>query len=118
MTNICSLPATPDVFGTGVRLSVYLQTLLCLIPQILVALNKRTLLDNLDLSERLTSINIILAFSILVSSMSQALGTGMSSYHAHVALKLSWLNISNLLVFYWMFASYNAIHVYSELLIN
>jgi hypothetical protein len=121
MTSSCSIPADPDVFGTGVRLSVYLQALLCLIPAVLVAFNKRTPLEGLDLSERLTTTNIVLAFAILVFSMIQALGNGLSVYHGHLALKLSWLNISNLLVFYSMFAGYKATHVspeHSEALIH
>ncbi|KAH6914610.1 hypothetical protein BKA70DRAFT_551390 [Coprinopsis sp. MPI-PUGE-AT-0042] len=110
MASACIITATPDVSGTGVRLSVYLQSLLCLVPLILVALNKRTLLEGLNLSERLTTTNLILAFAVLVSSIFQALGNGLSSYHAHVAMKLSWLNISNVLVFYWMYAEYKARH--------
>ena len=102
----CIIPATPDVSGFGVRLSVYIQSLLCFIPPVLVVLGKRSYQDGLDLSERLTTTNLILVFAILGSSVVQALNNGLTNYHANIVLKLGWLGVCNLVTFTWMYIKY------------
>lgn len=103
--NTCVLPSTPDIVGIGVRCSIYGQTLLCFLPPILVILKKSSM-DGLALSERLATTSLPLAFLTLVIAIVQALDNDLSSYHAHIALKLGGLNIVGLMVLFWTYAKY------------
>jgi hypothetical protein len=97
----CSIPANPDISGTGVRVAIYVQNLLSFVPAFYALANDL----NVDEQELKTTKDIsitilVTAFSILISAIAQALSHGLSAFHLSVILNLSWMNNTNTFIYF------------------
>ncbi|KAH6902325.1 hypothetical protein BKA70DRAFT_669321 [Coprinopsis sp. MPI-PUGE-AT-0042] len=99
----CSTPVNPDISGIGVRTSIYIQNLLCLLSAIWALWDGKVTPGKLEYAEMQTTTNLILAFAILISSIVQAHTLGISSYHANIVLMMSWMNNTNAFVYFILY---------------
>ena len=102
-TATCTIPANPDISGIGVRIAIYVQTILCFILAIWALLDGDVTAEELEYSEMQTTTNLVLAFAILISSIVQGRTLGMSSYHGNIVLLMSWMNNTNAFVYFVLY---------------
>ncbi|KAH6913549.1 hypothetical protein BKA70DRAFT_725590, partial [Coprinopsis sp. MPI-PUGE-AT-0042] len=99
----CSIPGNPDIAGIGVRIAIYIQNLLCFAPALWALWDGEVTQDELDSAETQTATNLVLAFAILISSIVQALTLGLSNYHANIVLSMSWMNNTNVFIYFLLY---------------
>ncbi|KAH6886535.1 hypothetical protein BKA70DRAFT_103100 [Coprinopsis sp. MPI-PUGE-AT-0042] len=102
----CSIPGNPDIAGIGVRIAIYIQNLLCFLPALWALWDGEVTQDELDSAETQTTTNLVLAFAILISSIVQALTIGLSNYHANIVLSMSWMNNTNVFIYFLLYIHY------------
>jgi hypothetical protein len=103
MSSECLISANPDVSGVGVRLAIYAQNLVCFIPPIWALWDGKVTASELDSAETHSTTNLILAFAILVSAMTQTRNGGLTNFHANIVLLLSWMNNTNAFVYFLLY---------------
>ncbi|KAG6896292.1 hypothetical protein C0992_009269 [Termitomyces sp. T32_za158] len=108
-TTLCpSVSANPDVSGIGVRTAIYAQNLLSFIPAIWTLKDGRITPTELDDLEKQSTTILITAFAILISTVIQAHSHGISDYHASIVLDLSWMNNTNLFIYFLLYIYHRA----------
>ncbi|KAG6876900.1 hypothetical protein C0993_012217, partial [Termitomyces sp. T159_Od127] len=95
--------ANPDVSGIGVRIAIYAQNLLSFIPAFWALKDRRITPTELDELEKQSTTILITAFAILISTVIQAHDHGISDYHASIVLDLSWMNNTNLFIYFLLY---------------
>ncbi|KAG6899697.1 hypothetical protein C0993_007857 [Termitomyces sp. T159_Od127] len=98
--------ANPDVSGIGVRTAIYVQNLLSFIPVLWALRDGRITPTELDELEKQSTTILIMAFAILISTVIQAYHHGISNYHASIVLDLSWMNNTNLFIYFLLYVYY------------
>ncbi|KAJ3509440.1 hypothetical protein NMY22_g16289 [Coprinellus aureogranulatus] len=106
MSTICFTPASPDIAGMGVRLAVYLQSIICFLPILWAIRDGIAIAEwNLRSIEALATPNLLLGFGILISSIVQIPAQGVSGYDTALALRMGWITSINaaaiLLLYAW-----------------
>lgn len=101
-------PSNPDISGIGVRSAVYAQNLLSFVPAFFVLLNDREVTPvELETLETQSITILITAFALLVSTIVQAfnhdLNDRLSNFHATIILNLSWMNNTNLFIYFVLY---------------
>jgi len=82
----------PDIAGIGVRVSIYAQVLLSLVPAALFISDGKITANEADALETISANILLTACALLVSAFVQAATFGLSVYHAIIVLNLSWIN--------------------------
>jgi hypothetical protein len=102
ISNLC-LPADPDISGIGVRTAIYAQNLLSFIPAIWALWDGEVTAYELESVETQSTTILITAFAILISAMVKARTLGLSNFHASIVLSLSWMNNTNVFVYFLLY---------------
>ncbi|KAG6899138.1 hypothetical protein C0993_000332 [Termitomyces sp. T159_Od127] len=106
-TTFCpTLSANPDVSGIGVRTAIYVQNLLSFVPALWAIKDGRMTPTKLDELEKQSTTILITAFAILIATIIQAHNQGISNYHASIILDLSWMNNTNLFIYFLLYIHY------------
>ncbi|KAG6883622.1 hypothetical protein C0993_005095 [Termitomyces sp. T159_Od127] len=108
MIDCLTVTANPDVSGIGVRIAIYAQNLLSFIPAFLALKDGRVTPTELDELEKQSTTILITAFAILISTVIQAHDHGISDYHASIVLDLSWMNNTNLFIYFLLYIYHRA----------
>ncbi|KAJ3555501.1 hypothetical protein NP233_g12194 [Leucocoprinus birnbaumii] len=98
------IPANPDISGLGVRIAIYVQNILSLIPAIAALHDKKVTLAELELLQKQFITILLTAFAILIATIVQALTSSVTSYHATIVLNLSWMNNTNTFIYLLLYA--------------
>ncbi|KAF5345111.1 hypothetical protein D9756_011466 [Leucocoprinus leucothites] len=101
--NLC-LPSNPDTTGIGVRTAIYAQNLLSFIPALFALQDGKVTPLELEAMEAQSTTILITAFALLLSVIAQALQHGLTNYHAAIILNLSWMNNTNLFIYFFLYA--------------
>ena len=104
-TSTCILP-NPDISGIGVRIAIYAQNLLCFLPVILNLWDRKVTLEEMKGIKDQSIGMLTLAFAILISSVVQAQTLGLSVYHGNIVLNISWMNNTNVFVYFLLYVQY------------
>ncbi|KAF5324039.1 hypothetical protein D9611_008303 [Ephemerocybe angulata] len=102
------IPGNPDIAGVGVRIAIYVQTLLCFFPAFWALLDGKVSQGELDAAENQATTNLVLAFAILISSIVQAQTLGLTNYHASIVLNMSWLNNTNAFLYFLLYIQHKS----------
>lgn len=102
------LPANPDVSGIGVRAAIYAQNFLSFVPAFYALSDGKVTIDELDSIEVQSSTILITALAILVSAIVEGLTHRLSNIHAAIILNLSWMNNTNLFIYFLLYIHYTA----------
>ncbi|KAF5346997.1 hypothetical protein D9756_011022 [Leucocoprinus leucothites] len=103
-TSDTCLPSNPDTSGIGVRTAIYAQNLLSFIPALFALQDGKVTPLELEALETQSTTILITAFAILLSVIVQALQHGLTNYHAAIILNLSWMNNTNLFIYFILYA--------------
>ncbi|TEB31558.1 hypothetical protein FA13DRAFT_1590196, partial [Coprinellus micaceus] len=98
--------SNPDVSGIGVRIAVYGQGIICFVLPVWSLLDGVVTPFELQSAKAHSTTNLILAFTILISSFVQALTRGLTNYHTAIILSLSWMNNTNAFIYFLLYAQY------------
>ncbi|KAG6876158.1 hypothetical protein C0993_005315 [Termitomyces sp. T159_Od127] len=109
-TTCLTVIANPDVSGIGVRTAIYAQNLLSFVPVLWALKDGRITPTELDELEKQSTTILITAFAILISTVIQAYHHGISNYHASIVLDLSWMNNTNLFIYFLLYV-YHRVHL-------
>ncbi|KAF5356224.1 hypothetical protein D9756_004323 [Leucocoprinus leucothites] len=101
---LCKIPANPDISGLGVRIAIYVQNILSLVPAIWSLRDKNVSVVELETLEKQSVTILLTAFAILISTIVQALTSTVTNYHATIILNLSWMNNTNTFIYLLLFA--------------
>ncbi|KAF6743812.1 hypothetical protein DFP72DRAFT_110763 [Ephemerocybe angulata] len=104
----CKIPGNPDIAGVGVRIAIYVQTLLCFFPAFWALFDGKVSQGELDAAENQATTNLVLAFAILISSIVQAQTLGLTNYHASIVLNMSWLNNTNAFIYFLLYIQHKS----------
>ncbi|KAF6743792.1 hypothetical protein DFP72DRAFT_976088, partial [Ephemerocybe angulata] len=107
-TDDCTIPGNPDIAGIGVRMAIYIQTLLYFIPAFWALVDGKVTQGELDAAETQATTNLVLAFAILISSIVQAQTLGLTNYHASIVLNMSWMNNTNAFIYFLLYVQYKS----------
>ncbi|KAF6763528.1 hypothetical protein DFP72DRAFT_477816 [Ephemerocybe angulata] len=107
-TGDCIIPGNPDIAGIGVRVAIYIQTLLYFIPAFWALVDGKVTQGELDAAETQATTNLVLAFAILISSIVQAQTLGLTNYHASIVLNMSWMNNTNAFIYFLLYIQYKS----------
>ncbi|KAF6747722.1 hypothetical protein DFP72DRAFT_1147335, partial [Ephemerocybe angulata] len=98
----------PDIAGVGVRIAIYVQTLLCFFPAFWALFDGKVSQGELDAAENQATTNLVLAFAILISSIVQAQTLGLTNYHASIVLNMSWMNNTNAFIYFLLYIQHKS----------
>ncbi|KAF5324023.1 hypothetical protein D9611_008326 [Ephemerocybe angulata] len=104
----CTISGNPDIAGVGVRIAIYVQTLLCFFPAFWALFDGKVSQGELDAAENQATTNLVLAFAILISSIVQAQTLGLTNYHASIVLNMSWLNNTNAFIYFLLYIQHKS----------
>lgn len=99
----CFIPANPDVSGIGVRTAIYAQNLLSFIPAVYALADGKVDEQELDTIKDQSITILVTAFAILISTILQTQTYGLSGFHASVVLNLSWMNNTNVFIYFILY---------------
>ena len=102
------IAANPDISGIGVRTAIYAQNLLSFGPAVYALLDRKVSSAELDSLEVQSTTILITAFAILVSTIVQALTFGLTNFDATIILNLSWMNNTNLCIYFLLYIHHKA----------
>jgi hypothetical protein len=104
--SLACLEANPDISGIGVRVSIYAQALLALVPAFAFSADGIASEEEYRSMKVTTLTTLITACAILLSALTSAAGHALSVHHALIILNLSWINNTNALVYiiFYVFA--------------
>ncbi|KAG6879263.1 hypothetical protein C0992_004010 [Termitomyces sp. T32_za158] len=108
-----TLVGTPQ----GVWTAIYAQNLLSFIPTLWALKDRQITLTKLEELEKQSATILITAFAILISTVIQAHNHGISDYHAAIILDLSWMNNTNLFIYFLLY-TYHRVNLLEDELIN
>ncbi|KAJ3551864.1 hypothetical protein NP233_g13001 [Leucocoprinus birnbaumii] len=111
-TSMNCIPANPDISGLGVRMAIYIQNILSLVPAIWALRDGNVTLAELEVLQKQSVTILLTAFAILISTIVQALTSNVTSYHATIILNLSWMNNTNTFIYLLLYAH----HIYHQFL--
>ncbi|KAJ7203930.1 hypothetical protein C8J57DRAFT_1454686 [Mycena rebaudengoi] len=97
------IPADPDISGIGVRIAIYVQTLLSFLPAISALWDGNVAPYELEAVNDQAVTILITAFGVLISAMVQAQTLGLSNFHANIILGLSWMNNTNTFIYFLLY---------------
>jgi hypothetical protein len=87
----CIVP-NPDISGIGVRVSIYTQAFLGLVPLVLFAVDGKITRSERKALNTIYANILLTACALLISTFVQAATFGLTVYHAVIVLNLSWIN--------------------------
>ncbi|KAJ3574991.1 hypothetical protein NP233_g1397 [Leucocoprinus birnbaumii] len=93
------IPANPDISGLGVRIAVYIQNFLSLVPAYWALRDGQVTPAELETLEKQSVTILITAFAILITALLQTGQKSISNYHATIILNLSWMNNTNTFIY-------------------
>jgi hypothetical protein len=97
--NASCIPSNPDIAGIGVRLSIYIQTLLSFVPALLFASDGIVDSEEEEVLCAIYTSLLLTACALVLSTIIQAATLGISVYHTLIVLNLSWMvNASALII--------------------
>jgi hypothetical protein len=100
----CTIPANPDISGIGVRVAIYVQNILSFLPAFYTLWNDRKVQNyELETIEAQSTTILITAFAVLISTIVQARTFVLSSFHASIVLDLSWMNNTNVFIYFLLY---------------
>ncbi|KAF9461081.1 hypothetical protein BDZ94DRAFT_1168385, partial [Collybia nuda] len=108
-SDLVCLPPNPDVSGIGVRTAIYIQNFLSFIPAFYALADGKVTVDELDSIEVQSSTILIMALAILISAVVEGATHQLSNVHTAVILNLSWMNNTNLFVYFLLYLHHTAI---------
>jgi hypothetical protein len=115
MSNITQcIPSNPDITGIGVRTAVYAQNFLSFIPALFALQDNKVTPLELETLETQSTTILITAFALLLSVIAQGLKRGLSNYHAAIILNLSWMNNTNLCIYFLLYAFHHMARLQAE----
>ncbi|KAJ3506704.1 hypothetical protein NMY22_g17163 [Coprinellus aureogranulatus] len=93
MSTTCSLPATREIAEVGIRLGMYLQSIVCFTAVVWAIRDGRAIAHwDLRSIEALSVPNLVLGIGFLIPSIIQASVNGMTDYlSATLALRMTWM---------------------------
>ncbi|KDQ13350.1 hypothetical protein BOTBODRAFT_111687, partial [Botryobasidium botryosum FD-172 SS1] len=92
------IEANPDIAGIGVRVSIYVQAFMSLVPPIIFLADGVLTHEEMRSVESVSVSILVTACALLVSAFIQVGTLGLSVYHALIVLHLSWINAMNYFV--------------------
>ncbi|KAF9459283.1 hypothetical protein BDZ94DRAFT_1121376, partial [Collybia nuda] len=98
----------PDVSGIGVRAAIYTQNFISFIPAFYAISDGKVTIDELDTIEVQSSTILITALAILISAIVEGLTNKLSNFHAAIILNLSWMNNTNLFIYFLLYVHHTA----------
>ncbi|KAG5335567.1 hypothetical protein C0989_001000 [Termitomyces sp. Mn162] len=97
--------SNPDISGIGVRAAVYIQNFLSFVPAIAALRDGKVTFTELESLEAQSTAILITALAILISTVIQAhRENGIENYHASIVLNLSWMNNTNMFIYFLLYA--------------
>ena len=84
----------PDISGIGIRVSIYTQAFLGLVPLMLFAVDGKITRSERKVLDGIYANILVTACALLISASVQAATFGLTVYHALIVLNLSWINNS------------------------
>lgn len=105
--NAC-IQANPDISGIGVRIAIYAQNLFSFIPAIVALWDAKVTGIELNAMETQATTILVTAFAILVSAIIEAATTGLNAFHAAIILNLSWMNNTNVFIYFLLYIQHKA----------
>ncbi|KAG6859977.1 hypothetical protein C0995_001064 [Termitomyces sp. Mi166 len=97
--------SNPDISGIGVRVAIYIQNFLSFVPAIAALRDGKVAFTELESLEAQSTTILITALAILISTIIQAhRDNGITNYHALIVLNLSWMNNTNLFIYFLLYA--------------
>jgi hypothetical protein len=82
----------PDISGIGVRVSIYTQAFLSLVPLMLFAVDGKITRSERKALDTIYANILVTACALLISAFVQAATFGLTVYHTLIVLNLSWIN--------------------------
>ena len=82
----------PDISGIGIRVSIYTQAFLGLVPLVLFAVHSKITQSERQFLNAIYANILLTACALLISAFVQAATFGLTVYHALIVLNLSWIN--------------------------
>ncbi|KAG6861360.1 hypothetical protein C0995_001093 [Termitomyces sp. Mi166 len=107
------IPVNPDITGIGIRVLIYAQNLLSFVPAFYALQDRKVTPIELTQLETQSSTILITAFAILLSTVIQGLARNLTPYHAAVVLNHSWMNNTNLCVYFLLYF-YRKVSIFRE----
>ncbi|KAJ3548395.1 hypothetical protein NMY22_g1272 [Coprinellus aureogranulatus] len=101
-----SLPLEPRHIRDSVRIAIYVQNLLCFFPALWAIWDGKVSDHELESAETQATTNLVLAFAILLSCIVQGITGKLTEYHASIVLSLSWMNNTNVFVYFLLYVQY------------
>lgn len=103
MSGLCA--SNPDITGIGVRTAIYAQNIFSFFPAARVLWDGKVTRNELATIEQQSSTILITAFALLFSAIIQARTLGLSNVNATIILNLSWMNNTNVFIYFLLYAS-------------
>jgi hypothetical protein len=97
------IPADPDVAGVGTRGSIYAMNNLFTLPTLVAMWDGRVTAIELNLAEELAITILSYNLALLFAAMIQASTSGISNYHMHIVLMMSWMSSTNAWVYFILY---------------
>ncbi|KAG6887047.1 hypothetical protein C0992_001052 [Termitomyces sp. T32_za158] len=97
--------SNPDITGIGVRTAIYAQNIFSFFPAARVLWDGKVTRNELATIEQQSSTILITAFALLFSAIIQARSLGLSNFNAAIILNLSWMNNTNVFIYFLLYAS-------------
>lgn len=98
----CLIPSNPDVVGIGVRTAIYAQNLLSFVPAFFAIHDGKVTPAELQSIENQSMNILVTALAILITTIIQG-QTTLTNYHAAIVLNLSWMNNTNLFIYFLLY---------------
>ncbi|KAF5344569.1 hypothetical protein D9756_011452 [Leucocoprinus leucothites] len=91
------IPANPDIAGVGIRVTAYIQNVLCLVVAIWAVIRERGVTPQTSLRLVYTQMTgiILTTGALFLSAFIQSRNYGLSVYHAIIVLNLGWVNLAS-----------------------
>jgi hypothetical protein len=111
----CPIPANPDISGIGVRIAIYIQNFLSFLPAFYALWNDwKVQKHELETVEKQSTSILITAFAVLISTIVQARTFILSSFHAAIVLDLSWMNNTNVFIYFLLYIHHKSYPEHGE----
>ncbi|KAG6917143.1 hypothetical protein DXG01_003733 [Tephrocybe rancida] len=110
--DIPCISSNPDITGIGVRTAIYAQNFFSFIPAARVLWDGKITYNELDTMEEQSSTILVTAFALLFTTIIQARSSlGLSNVHATVVLNLSWMNNTNVFIYFLVYTLHRIKHL-------
>ncbi|KAJ7236314.1 hypothetical protein C8J57DRAFT_130884 [Mycena rebaudengoi] len=106
---LCSLPSHPDIYASGVRTAVYVQTFLSFLPiASLLQLDQQVSLSDFVRMEEQATAPFITSFSILIAAILRAQTSGLTAFDANTILSLGWMNSTRIFIYFLLYIQHKS----------